>query len=77
MLRSMKILIDLPVTVQEDNVDAIFMAINITITSYTKYVNIKYKYVNEHVNNKVVRNVFAKSAECNSSILMRKTQRAW
>ena len=49
LLGSIKILVKYPVMGRVDNVDAIFMASNITTTSYTKYMDIRYKYVNEYV----------------------------
>ena len=49
MLRSMMILIKLPVTVRVDYVDAIVMASNIATTSYTKHMDIRHKYVYEYV----------------------------
>ena len=44
------------------------MANNITTTSCTKHVNIKYHYVNEYVKGEVVQIVFVKSSENGSNI---------
>ena len=41
---SMKISVKLPVTVRVDNVEAIFMASNITTMSCTKHMDLRYKY---------------------------------
>ena len=49
--------------VRVDNMGAIFMASNITTTSHTKHVDIRYKYVNKYVEDEVVKIVFVKSAE--------------
>ena len=49
LLTSMKFSVNLPVTVNADNVGAIFMENNVTTTSQTKHVDIRYKYVNECV----------------------------
>ena len=49
LLGSMKILVKYPVMARVDNIGAIFMANNITTTSYTKHMNVTYKYVNEYV----------------------------
>ena len=46
LLGSMKILVKCPFMVRVDNVGAIFMARNITTTSHTKHMDIRYKYVN-------------------------------
>ena len=45
LLGSMKILVKYPVMVRVDNVGAIFMASDITITCHTKHVDIQYKYI--------------------------------
>ena len=58
LLRSMKIAVKYSVMVKVDNVGAIFMASNITITCHTKHVDIRYKYVNEYVEDRVVKIVF-------------------
>ena len=65
----MKIIVKYPVTVRVDNVGAIFMASNITTTCCTKHVDIRYKYVNEYVEDGVVKIVFVKSADNDSNIL--------
>ena len=49
LLGSMKISVKHPVMVRMDNVGAIFMASNIRTTCHTKHVDIRYKYVNEYV----------------------------
>ena len=58
LLRSMKISIKLPDMVRVYNVHAIFMASNITIMSCTKHMDIRYKYVNEYVEHRVVKIIF-------------------
>ena len=47
VLRSMKIMVKYPIMVTVDNVGVKFMAINITIISHTKHMDIRDKYVNE------------------------------
>ena len=87
LLGSMKISVKLPVMVGVDNVDATFMAHNITITPgtkhmdirylkmeqtttcHTKHMDIQYNYVNEYVEDGVVKIVFVESAENDSNIL--------
>ena len=44
-----------------DNIGAIFMASNITTTCHTKHMDIRYKYLNEHVEDGVAKIVFVKS----------------
>ena len=69
LMGNMKIVIKYPVTVRVDNIGAIFMASNITTTWHSKHVDIRYKYVNEYVDNGVVKIVFVKSAENDSNFL--------
>ena len=68
-MRGIKISIKLLDTVRIDNVGAIFMASNITTTSHTKHIYIKYKYVNGYVEDWVVKTIFVKSADNDSNIL--------
>ena len=65
----MKIAVKYTVMVIVNNVGAIFMASNITTTCCTKNVDIRYKYVNEYVEDGVVKIVFVKSADNDSNIL--------
>ena len=55
--------------VRVDNIGAIFVASNITTTSHTKHVDIWYKYVNEYVEDGIVKIIFVKSADNDSDIL--------
>ena len=69
LLGNMKIAVKYPVMVRNDNVGAIFMASNLTTTCCTKHMDRRYKYVNEYVEDRVVKIVFVKSAENESDIL--------
>ena len=53
-LQSIKVPIKLPVLVHIDNVGAIFMAGNMTATGHTKHMYIKYKHVNEYIEDDIV-----------------------
>ena len=68
---SMKILVKYPVTVRVDNIGAIFMASNIMTESCTKHMDLRYKYVNEYVDNGILKIVFVKSADNDSNILIK------
>ena len=54
-----------------DKVGAIFMAGNVSPTSCTKHMDIRYKYVNRHVGNRIIEITFVESAMNDSSILTR------
>ena len=69
LLESMKINVDYPVMVRVNNVGEIFMASNIMTTSYTKHVDIWYKYVNEYVEDGTVKIIFVKSTGDDGNIL--------
>jgi hypothetical protein len=69
LLESMQITVKYPVTVRVDNVGAIFMASNITTSNRTKHVDIRYKYVNEYVEDGTVKIIFVKSADNDSDVL--------
>ena len=55
--------------VRVDYVGAIVMTGNITATSGTKNMDIRYNYVNEYIEYCIVKIVFATSAENDSNIL--------
>ena len=67
----MKSSVKLPIIIRVDNEGAIFMTINITTTSHIKHLDVKYKYVNEYVENEIVKIFFVKSTENDSDILMK------
>ena len=69
LLESIQISIEYSVMVRVDNVSAIFMASNIMTISHTKHVDIWYKYVNEYVEDGIVKIIFLKSADNGSNIL--------
>ena len=69
LVGSMKIVIKNPATVKVYNVGAIYMASNITTRCHTKCVNIRYKYVNENIKDRVINIVFVKSAHNDNKIL--------
>ena len=53
LLGSIKIAVKYPVMIRVDNIGAILMVSNITITCHTKHVDIWYKYVNEYVEEQI------------------------
>ena len=67
----MKISAKLSVMVSVDNMGEIFMAGDVTIFSHTKHVDIRYKYVNEFIEDRIVKIVLVKSAGIDSNILMK------
>ena len=53
ILQDFDIKIDFPITINEDNTEAIFMANNPTIGQQTNHISIKYHHVRELIENKV------------------------
>ena len=70
----MKILEDLgikvqrPVTVRVDNVGAIFLAENATMSQRTRHINIRYKWVSEFIENGEIEVIFVKTLENDADI---------
>ena len=69
-----------PVMVKLVNQGALFIVSNVTTTSHTEYMDIRYQYlnvcaedrivkINEYVEDRVVKIIFVKSADNGSSIL--------
>jgi hypothetical protein len=63
LLRSMSIVVKLPIIVRCDNVGAIFMAENSSSGVRTRHVDTKYHFVWEHIVDDFIKIVFVKSCE--------------
>ena len=74
LLKSMKISVKLPVMIRVNYVGAIFMASDITTTRHTKNMDVWYKYVNENVDDGIVKITFIKSAKNDSNNCTRSMQ---
>ena len=59
----MGIQVQLPVIVRVDNVGSVFMAKSITTTGRTKHVDIRTKYVNEYVEDGMIKIIFVKTED--------------
>ena len=68
LLGSIKIFIKYSVTVRMDNIGAIFITSNITTTCCTKHRDIRYRYINQYLEDIVVEMVFVKSTHNDSNI---------
>ncbi len=65
----MEIKVKLPVIVRVDNIGAIFMSKNITTTSRSKHVDVRTKYINEYVEDSVLKIIFVRSKYTDSDIM--------
>ena len=73
MLRSMEIKIPLPIKVQVDNIGAIWMANNSSVSERTKHVDLKAHLGRDMIKDQLIEIYFVKSAE-NVSDIMTKNQ---
>ena len=63
ILESMGIKVELPIIVRVDNNGAIFMSENLAVSQRTKHVDIRYKFVNEFVEDGFLRIIFVRSED--------------
>ena len=63
ILQDMGIRVELPIVVQVDNIGAIFMSENIVTSQRTKHIDVRYKFVNEFVEDGFVKIIFVRSEE--------------
>ena len=73
ILRSMEIKVPLPIKVQVDNIGAIWLAGNSSVSERTKHVDLRAHFVRDMIKDQVIEINFVKSAE-NDSDIMTKNQ---
>jgi hypothetical protein len=61
ILLSMGIKVKLPIIVQVDNIGAIFKTENVSTSSQTKHVDVKYHFVHEYVEDGFIKIIFVRS----------------
>ena len=69
MLRSMEIKVPLPIKVQVDNVGAIWLANNRSVSERTKHVDLRAHLKRDMIKDQVIRINFVKSAENESDVM--------
>ncbi len=69
VIESMKIQIKKPIIVRVDNVGAIFMAENISATARTKHVDMRLKFINQYIEDGIIKIVFVKGGDNKSDPL--------
>ena len=74
MLRSMEIKVPLPMKVQVDNVGAIWLASNSSVSERTKHVDLRTHFVRDMIKDQVIDIYFVKSAENDSDIMTKNQQ---
>ena len=68
ILTSMGIKIELPIIIRVDNIGAIFMAENINTSQKTKHVDIRYRYINEFIEDGFIKIIFVRTADNDADI---------
>ena len=66
LIESMGIDVQKPVEIKVDNLGAIFMANNVTVSPRTKHVDIRYRYITELIENGLIKVKFVKTEENDS-----------
>ena len=74
MLRSMEIKVPLLIKVQVDNVGAIWLANNSSVSKRTKHVDLSAHFVRDVIKDHVIEINFVKSAENDSDIMTKNQQ---
>ena len=74
MLRSMEIMVPLPIKIQVDNVGAIWLANNSIVSERTQHVDLWAHFVRHIIKNQVIEINFVKSAENDSDIMTKNQQ---
>ena len=74
MLRSMETKVPLPIKVQVDNVGAIWLANNSSVSERTKHVDLRAHFVRDMIKDQVIEINFVKSAENDSDIMIKNQQ---
>ena len=74
MLRSMEIKVPLPTKVQVDNVGAIWLANNSSVSERRKHVDLRAHFVGDMIKDEVIEINFVKSAEHDSDIMTKNQQ---
>ena len=74
MLRSMEIKIPLPIKVQVDNVGAIWLTNNSSVSERTKHVDLTAHFVRDMIKDHVIEINYVKSAENDSDIMTKNQQ---
>ena len=74
MLRGMEIKVPLPINIQVDNVGAIWLADNSSVSERTKHVDLRAHFVRDMIKDQIIEINFVKSAENDSDIMTKNQQ---
>ncbi len=68
ILMSMGIPVKLPIVVRVDNIGAIFMAENVTTSTRTRHVDVRYHFVREFVEDGFIKVIFVRTTKNKADI---------
>ena len=68
VLRSMGMEVKLPIVVRVDNIGAIFIGSNVSVSQRSKHINVRYHFVQEFIHKGFLRIVFAKTKDNDADI---------
>jgi hypothetical protein len=68
VLRSMGVKVDLPIIVRVDNVGAIFIGTNVTVSEQSKHIDTRYHFVREYVQDGFICIIFVRTKDNNADI---------
>ena len=71
LLKAMKSNVTLPIVVNVDNMGTVFMSEHINTTGCSKHIDVRTKYVDEYVEDGVLKIVYVKSEENDADIFMK------
>ena len=76
ILEFMGLRIKYPIIVHCDNVGAIYLGYNAKTSQRTKHVDIRYKYVNEYVEDAIIKIVFVRTEDNDADVFTKNTSEA-
>jgi hypothetical protein len=68
VLQSMGIKVKLPIVVRVDNVGAIFIGTNVTVSQRSKHIDVRYHFVREYVHEGFIRIIFVRTKDNDADI---------
>jgi hypothetical protein len=67
-MRSMEVKVDLPIIVRVDNVGAIFIGTNVTVSQWSKHIDTQYHFVREYFQDSFICIIFVRTKDNDTDI---------
>ena len=68
VLQSMGVKVNLPIVVRVDNIGAIFIGTNVTVSQRSKHIDVRYHFVREYVQDGFIRIIFVRTKDNDADI---------